>query len=192
MDRICGCKLAEAVMLNLRGHADQYLPQFVEIAMQCLTAPNEIKSYRIHLMEMIINCIYYNPGATLQLLERHGWTNKFFSLWFSNIENFNRVHDKKLSIVAIVALIQLQPEQIPQSIQPGWPKLMQGIVQLFQTLPLAMKNREEIQKEGLLLDDTYDTDSDNEWEGEAAWNKEGDDGILFSFSCVLLIALLIS
>lgn len=175
MDRICGCKLAEAVMLNLRGHADQYLPQFVEIATQCLTAPNEIKSYRIHLMEMVINCIYYNPAATLQILERNGWTNKFFSLWFSNIENFNRVHDKKLSIVAIVALIQLTPEQIPQSIQPGWPKLMQGIVPLFQSLPLAMKNREDIQKEGLTLDDSYGSDSDTEWEGEAAWNKEGED-----------------
>ncbi|KAL7276738.1 Nonsense-mediated mRNA decay protein 5 [Rhizina undulata] len=175
MDRICGCKLAEAVLLNLRGHVDNYMPHFIEIAMSCLTVQNEIKSYRIHLMEMIINCIYYNPAASLQVLEQHGWTNKFFSLWFSNIENFNRVHDKKLSIVAIVALIQLSPEQIPQSIQPGWPKLMQGIVQLFQTLPLAMQNREEIAKEGLSLEETYDSESDNEWEAEADWTGEGDD-----------------
>ncbi|CAZ80144.1 unnamed protein product [Tuber melanosporum] len=176
MDRICGCKLAEAVLLNLRGHADQYLPRFVEIAMTCLNAPGDIKSYRIHLMEMVINCIYYNPSVTLQILEQHGWTNKFFSLWFSNIENFNRVHDKKLSIVAIVALIQLPAEHVPQSIQPGWPKLMQGIVQLFQTLPVAMKNREEIQKEGLTIDDTYDTESDTEWEGEATWSADADEG----------------
>lgn len=127
-------------------------------------------------MEMVINCIYYNPSVTLQILEQHGWTNKFFSLWFSNIENFNRVHDKKLSIVAIVALIQLPAEHVPQSIQPGWPKLMQGIVQLFQTLPVAMKNREEIQKEGLTIDDTYDTESDTEWEGEATWSADADEG----------------
>ncbi|KAI5843637.1 armadillo-type protein [Tricharina praecox] len=175
MDRICGCKLAEAVLLNMRGHADKYLNHFIEISMQCLLAECEVKSYRVHLMEMVINCIYYNPAATLQVLERHGWTNKFFSLWFSNIENFNRVHDKKLSIVAIVALIQLPPDQVPPSIQPGWPKLMSGIVSLFQTLPLAMRHREDISKDSLNFDDSYESDSENEWDGDAGW--DGEEGL---------------
>jgi len=173
MDRICGCKLAEAVLLNMRGHADKYLNHFIEISMQCLLADCEVKTYRVHLMEMVINCIYYNPAATLQVLERHGWTNKFFSLWFSNIENFNRVHDKKLSIVAIVALIELPPDQVPPSIQPGWPMLMSGIVSLFQTLPVAMKHREDISKDSLNFDDSYESDSENEWDGDAGWDGEG-------------------
>jgi len=181
MDRICGCKLAEAVLLNMRGHTDKYLNHFIEISMQCLLADCEVKSYRVHLMEMVINCIYYNPAATLQVLERHGWTNKFFSLWFSNIENFNRVHDKKLSIVAIVALIQLPPDQVPPSIQPGWPKLMSGIVSLFQTLPLAMKHREDISKDSLNFDDSYESDSENEWDGDAGWDREGNTAYLFSY-----------
>lgn len=182
MDRICGCKLAEAVLLNMRGHADKYLTHFIEIAMQCLTSGNEAKSYRIHLMEMVINCIYYNPAATLQVLEAHGWTNKFFSLWFSNIENFNRVHDKKLSIVAIVALIQLPPDQVPVSIQPGWPKLMSGVVSLFHTLPLALQNRDEISKESYSYDEQFESDSDDEWDGEGNWDKEGEGMFLGSKS----------
>ncbi|KAF3927635.1 Importin-7 [Arthrobotrys entomopaga] len=179
MDRICGCKLAEAVLLNLRGHADRYLQRLIELPMLCLTAENQIKvkAYRVHLMEMVINCIYYNPALTLQILETHGWTTKFFTLWFSNIENFNRVHDKKLSIVAIIALLDLTPEQIPTSIQPYWSRLLQGLVKLFHTLPLAMKAREEAQKEDL-YDDDYPSDSDNEWEGEGneGWEEnEGED-----------------
>jgi len=142
MDRICGCKLAEAVMLNIRGGVDNYLKGFIEIPMQCLINPPTklVKSYQLHLMEMVINCVYYNPAVTLQVLEQHGWTNKFFSLWFSNIDNFSRVHDKKLSIVAISALLQLRPEQIPPTIQPGWHRLLQGAVRLFETLPVAMKS----------------------------------------------------
>lgn len=142
MDRICGCKLAEAVMLNIRGGVDNYLKGFIEIPMQCLTNPPTklVKSYQLHLMEMVINCVYYNPAVTLQVLEQHGWTNKFFHLWFSNIDNFSRVHDKKLSIVAIAALLQLRPEQIPPTIQPGWHRLLQGSVRLFETLPVAMKS----------------------------------------------------
>jgi hypothetical protein len=56
VDRICGCKLAEAIMLNLRGHVDQHIPDFVELAMTVLTNNDfKVKSYRIHLMETVIN-----------------------------------------------------------------------------------------------------------------------------------------
>lgn len=140
VDRICGCKLAEAIMLNLRGHADQYIPVFISLAMQVLSNEEaQTKSYLIHLMEMVINAIYYNPGLSLQVLEGGQWTNKFFSTWFSNIDNFKRVHDKKLSIVAISALLTLRAEDVPASIQPGWPRLLQGVTRLFQTLPNAIK-----------------------------------------------------
>ena len=141
MDRICGCKLAEAIMLNLRGYVDIYIPTFVELAMRVL-ASNEakVKSYRIHLMEMVINSIYYNPLIALRALEVNGWTNKFFSSWFSNIESFSRVHDKKLSICAISALLTLKADEVPASVHQGWPRLLQGVVRLFQTLPTALKS----------------------------------------------------
>lgn len=141
-DRICGCKLAEAVMLNLRGHVDQYIPVFIELAMVIITNDeSKVKSYRIHLMEMVINAIYYNPVLSLRFLESKGWTNKFFSSWFSNIENFSRVHDKKLSILAISSLLTLRADDVPSSVQQGWPRLLQGVVRLFQTLPAAMKSQ---------------------------------------------------
>lgn len=142
MDRICGCKLAEAIMLNLRGHADRFVPTFVELAMSTLSSNElKVKSYRIHLMEMVINAIYYNPVIALHVLETNGWTNKFFSSWFSNIESFTRVHDKKLSIVAISSLLTLNATEVPTSVQQGWPRLLQGVVRLFQTLPAALKSK---------------------------------------------------
>lgn len=141
VDRICACKLAEAIMLNLRGHVDRFVPIFVELAMKVLSSNElKVKSYRIHLMEMVINAIYYNAINTLQTLESNGWTNKFFSSWFSSIESFTRVHDKKLSIVAISALLTLNASEVPASVQQGWPRLLQGVVRLFQTLPAALKS----------------------------------------------------
>lgn len=140
MDRVNGCKLAETIMLNLRGHVDRFIPTFVELGMGVLISNEmKVKVYRVHLMEMIINAIYYNPVVALQVLESNGWTNKFFSSWFSNIETFTRVHDKKLSIVAISALLTLNASEVPISVQQGWPRLMQGVVRLFQTLPAALK-----------------------------------------------------
>lgn len=145
MDRICGCKLAESIMLNLRGHVDRFVPTFVELAMRMLSSNElKVKSYRIHLMEMVINAIYYNPAIALHVLESNGWTNKFFSSWFSNIESFTRVHDKKLSIVAISSLLTLNANEVPTSVQQGWPRLLQGVVRLFQTLPAALKSKPSI------------------------------------------------
>ena len=142
MDRIYGCKLAESIMLNLRGHVNQYIPEFIKLAMTVISGNElKVKSYRIHLMEMVINAIYYSPILALRVLEANGWTNKFFSSWFANIESFSRVHDKKLSIVAITALMTLRADEIPSSVQSGWPRLLQGIVQLFKTLPAAQERK---------------------------------------------------
>lgn len=162
VDRICGCKLAEILMLSVKGGIDNYIPEFISLAMNVLLAEDlKIKSYRTHLMEMVINAIYYNPKLAIQVLEANGWTNKFFSFWFGSIDNFTRVHDKKLSIGAITQLLTLRAEEIPQSVQQGWPRLLQGIVRLFQTLPAALKNREEAQKEDDFgLGGDYDDDDE--------------------------------
>lgn len=143
MDRICGCKLAESLMLNLRTQIDQYIPKFVILPMDVISSNEvKVKAYRIHLLEMIINAIYYNPLLALRALEGNGLTNKFFSSWFSNIDNFSRVHDKKLSILAITELLRLRAEEVPTSVQQGWPRLLQGVVRLFQTLPAAIKSKQ--------------------------------------------------
>ena len=141
VDRICGCKLAEIIMLDMRDHVNKYVPEFIILAMAVLTNDEgKVKSLRIHLMEVVINAIYYNPALALQVLEAHGWTNKFFTLWFTNIDSFTRVHDKKLCISAISALLPLRAEEVPVSVQQGWPRLLHGAARLFQTLPSALKS----------------------------------------------------
>lgn len=197
MDRICGCKLAEAIMVNLRGNVDQYVPKFLELAMVIiLNHEPKVKSYRIHLLEMVINAIYYNPVIALRVLESKGWTNRFFSSWFSSIESFTRVHDKKLSIVAISSLLTLNANEVPTSVQQGWPRLLQGVVRLFQTLPAAMKSespnpssissrlnkseREETNRDGDFTsndeDDDEDDDEADNWDGDAeTWTNEADE-----------------
>jgi hypothetical protein len=110
-------------------------------------------------------------------LENNQWTNKFFSIWFSNMDSFTRVHDKKLAIAAITSLLTLQADHVPVSVQQGWPRLLQGIVRLFQTLPAALKNREEVTKEDDFASaGAYDDEDEEEWEGgEADWNEDGDE-----------------
>jgi hypothetical protein len=141
LERISACKLAESMMLCLKGHIDQCVEGFIVMAMNILATQDvKIKTTRIHLMEMVINAINYNPLLALQVLENKGWTNRFFSLWFSSMNSLSRVHDKKLSILAITALLNLSHDQVPASISVGWPRLLQAVTELFRTLPNAIKS----------------------------------------------------
>ncbi|KAJ2901850.1 putative importin-beta domain-containing protein [Zalerion maritima] len=169
-DRICACKLAEAMMLSLRGHIDDCVRGFIDMAMGVLNSGEvKVRSYKIHLMEMIINAIYYSPIVALEHLESKGLTNKFFTLWFSSIDQFTRVHDKKLCMAAIISLLGLTPEQVPESVKIGWPRLLVGIVNLFNTLPYAIKNREEALRDDFHFDaSSYDYDDEGEWNEEEA------------------------
>ncbi|KAL6871383.1 armadillo-type protein [Trichoderma novae-zelandiae] len=178
VERICACKLAEAMMLSLRGSIDSCVEGFINMAMNILAGQDvKVKSYKIHLMEMVINAVHYNPMLTLQVLETNGWTNRFFSLWFGSMSSFTRVHDKKLCIVAISALLGLNHEQVPASISVGWPRLLQGITELFRTLPSAMRNREDALRDDFTLDASYDYVDEDEWdERDVAWNDDEDQG----------------
>ncbi|KAJ9659855.1 Nonsense-mediated mRNA decay protein 5 [Neophaeococcomyces mojaviensis] len=169
VDRICGCRLAEALMLHLPGGPmSPFIPKFIELAMQKLIEQkNPVKSYKIHLLEMVINAIYYNPGLSLAFLEQNGWTNKFFSMWFGSIELFRRVHDKKLCVASISALLTIRAEEVPASVQTGWPRLLTGATYMFKTLPAAEKHREEAAKADndgdFGDDDLYGSDEAEDW-----------------------------
>lgn len=71
-----------------------------------------------------------------------GSARTFFDKWFAAINSENklpRVHDKKLTIVALCALLELNEESIPASLKEGWPGIVAGIVQTFKELPKAIE-----------------------------------------------------
>lgn len=85
----------------------------------------------------------YNPGAALHLMEayRPGTARAFFDKWFEAINGENRlprVHDKKLSIMALCALLEMDPSAIPDSVKEGWPGIVAGVLRIFKDLPQAI------------------------------------------------------
>ena len=74
---------------------------------------------------------------TLQVLEQHGWTEGFFATWFSHLDVFRKVHDKKLVIITLSELLIVPVEQLPESLRVAWPQLLGTILSVFKTLPQA-------------------------------------------------------
>ncbi|RUP50513.1 armadillo-type protein, partial [Jimgerdemannia flammicorona] len=140
-DRVCACKLMEAVLLNCKGRVDQHVPAFLNLAFGYISTNNmKGTEFKVHCLEVVINALYYNPLLTLRILEENQWTQGFFTLWFQTLEKFSRVHDKKLVIVALCSLLELPAAQLPASLQAGWSEVLNGIVNVFKTLPRAVEN----------------------------------------------------
>lgn len=74
-----------------------------------------------------------------------GCSRVFFDKWFAAINNekqLPRVHDKKLSIITLTALMEMEPGMVPEPLREGWPGIVAGALKLFKALPKAVAGRE--------------------------------------------------
>jgi len=178
-DAINGCKLIEAFLLNLRGHADETLQPILAVALDV-----DEKAQTAHLklanLNVILNCIIYNASAALHIMEalRAGSTRTFFDKWFTTINEergLPRVHDKRLSIVAICALLEVDPSAVPEPVKDGWPGIVGGALLIFKDYPKAVSDRKELER--MYAEDDSDDDDDtkslnlNE-EDEDVWDQD--------------------
>ena len=79
--------------------------------------------------------------ATLRYLEHVEFTSLFLKEWFEEAERFLRVHDKTLSILALMKIVQLPTEHLPLAFQNegALQYLMKAMLTFFKTLPEAKK-----------------------------------------------------
>ncbi|KAI6098151.1 armadillo-type protein [Pisolithus sp. B1] len=159
-DKINSCKLAESVLLNLQGHVDDGI---IQIAFDNLDEGNGY-SFKLANMEVLINTVYYNPTAALHLLENHkpGSSRVFFDKWFAIINVDSKlptVHDKKLSILALCKLLEVNVSLVPEVLRVGWPGIVTGALNIFKSLPQAVAKRKALEER--LVDEEDDVDEDD-------------------------------
>lgn len=103
----------------------------------------ETKAFELANLEVLINAALYNPGAALALMDaqRPRGARAFFDRWFqavNAVHGLPRVHDKTLSIVALSALLEMEPAAVPADLRDGWPGIVGGAIQVFKGLPKAV------------------------------------------------------
>ncbi|KAJ3067526.1 hypothetical protein HDU98_009244 [Podochytrium sp. JEL0797] len=173
-DRSYGCMIAESLMLNLRGHLEPFIPQFIALALNYLKHEQDLQSiFKVHLLELIINCMYHSPLQTLQLLESSNATTTFFYIWFKELEQFSRVHDKKISILALTAILQVPIQSIP-SLQNHIGTLLQNLLRLFKEYPEALETRNEYMRQIMRDDDDDEEEEQTQSASEEVREVDGD------------------
>ncbi|KAG1858851.1 armadillo-type protein [Suillus subluteus] len=172
-DKINGCKLAESMLLNLHGHIDDQLQDIVTIAADHVDK-GETASFRLANLEILVNAVLYNASAALHFMEAYkpGFSRTFFDRWFVAINSDSklpRVHDKKLSILALCKLLEMEAGAIPEGLRDGWPGIVGGALNIFKALPQAVAKRK-------VLEDQLVEGSDDEDEDETRYlNLEGEE-----------------
>ncbi|KAJ1951935.1 Nonsense-mediated mRNA decay protein 5 [Linderina pennispora] len=164
-ERICACKLAEAIMLNGRGKVDGMIPGLISLAAAYLLVNDAIQTrgFLVYTLEVILNALYYNPVITLSVLEQFQWTSGIFTRLVQSIDKFTRVNDKKLVVLGLTSLLSVPADQLPASLQAGLPQVFEGILQTFHTLGEAVEARDALER---MYDGTGDDfDGDYEWDG---------------------------
>ncbi|KAA1474736.1 ARM repeat-containing protein [Dentipellis sp. KUC8613] len=174
-DRVNGSKLAESLLLNLRGHIDDFLPALIKTAVDHLDKA-ETSALRLANLEVLINTVLYNPAAALHLMEQYqpGTARKFFDRWFAAVNtesHLPRVHDKKLTILALCALMEMDPSGVPESLKDGWQGIVGAALKVFKDLPKAIAARKALQ-EALHEDDDDEADDEDD---SKFLNLNGDD-----------------
>ncbi|CAA7262814.1 unnamed protein product [Cyclocybe aegerita] len=172
-DRVNGSKLAESILLNLRGSIDDYLSRIISTALGLLDK-TETAALRLANLEVLINAVLYNPSAALNLMaaNKPGLARTFFDHWFVAINTENRlprVHDKKLTILALCALMEMAPESVPEELHAGWPAIVGGALKVLKTLPKAIEDRKRLE---LLMQEESESEDDLD---EKVLNLQEDD-----------------
>jgi len=79
------------------------------------------------------------------------------------------VHAKKLSVLAICALLQMDPAALPHSLQEGWAGIMAGVLKIVRELPGAIEARK-----ALFEKHAHEEEDEEEEFGIDELNLEGD------------------
>ena len=102
--------------------------------------------FRLANLEVLINCVLYNPVAGLHFIEAYspGMACTFLDRWFAAIKAENglpRVYDKRLSIIALSALMEMEESTIPGPLKEAWKVIVSGALKVFEGLPKAVAGK---------------------------------------------------
>ncbi|PVF92855.1 ARM repeat-containing protein [Serendipita vermifera] len=167
-DRVNACQLIEAFLLNLRGRVDDKLARIITVSMKQLDPPPKTRSLRLANLNVLINSILYNANAAFQIIEglSPNFSRTVFDKWFKTMnekDGLPRVHDMKLSLMALCGLLELEEASIPPSLKDGWAGIVPAVLEIFKKLPDAMQERKRLQEEIQAEDDEeLDEDEDDE------------------------------
>ncbi|XP_049297694.1 importin-7 [Anopheles funestus] len=166
-------KLLEVIILQCKGHIDDFIPSFVELALMRLTREVKTSELRTMCLQVVIAAIYYNPTLLLEILEKipipvpdSSITAHFIRQWLHDYDCFLGIHDRKLCIIGLCTLLSLGDRkptvlsELPDKIIPTMLMVFDGLKRAYAARA-AEGEEEESEDESEDLEDGLSSDEDD-------------------------------
>ncbi|XP_015762265.1 PREDICTED: importin-7-like [Acropora digitifera] len=158
-DQQCNAaKLLEVAILQCQGRIDEWLPFYVEAALERLTREVMESELRTMCLQVAVAGLIYNTPLLLSILEKLQFPNtqetvtaQFFSQWLNDHDCFFGIHDRKMYVLGFCALMDLPREVRPQPLLQCSPQILPALLTLFSGLKRAYENRgddDEVDEDG--------------------------------------------
>uniref|UniRef100_A0A671W7C5 Importin 7 n=1 Tax=Sparus aurata TaxID=8175 RepID=A0A671W7C5_SPAAU len=167
-------------LLSVVEDHKEVVPLFVAAALERLTREVKTSELRTMCLQVAIAALYYSPPLLLNTLENLRFpnntepiTNHFITQWLKDVDCFLGLHDRKMCILGLCALIDL--EHRPQAVNQVAGQLLPAAILLFNGLKRAYACRAEHENDE--DDDDEDGEEDDE-NGKAQMlaKQAGEDG----------------
>ncbi|PWN26503.1 ARM repeat-containing protein [Jaminaea rosea] len=162
-DHLSACRLADVVLLLLKGSIDEYVPMIVSTVLPLLDeskAQGATANLRKWACIVILDALVYDAGLTLRCLESSGATQHFFTLALGQVvPKLVKVHEKKVVALALMSVLGLDEGQAPQAIKAGETQLLTSLLDNLAGIPEAIKRQRA-------LEDAFVDDEDEDAEEE--------------------------
>lgn len=159
-------KLMECIIIQFKGQIDQCIHPFLELVVARWT--REIKSDDLKTMclQIFVTALWYNPAIlfdSLVKLQPTGSTQPLFDYflnqWFEDIHMFQGLHDRKVSVLGLVTLLNLPATARPPALATLSHQIVPSALLLFEALKAAYKAKAAADNESESDDDDVE-DSD--------------------------------
>uniref|UniRef100_A0A8C7U101 Importin 7 n=1 Tax=Oncorhynchus mykiss TaxID=8022 RepID=A0A8C7U101_ONCMY len=167
-------------LLSVVEDHKEVVPLFVAAALERLTREVKTSELRTMCLQVAIAALYYSPPLLLNTLENLRFpnntepiTNHFISQWLKDVDCFLGLHDRKICVLGLCALIDL--EQRPQAVNQVAGQLLPAAILLFNGLKRAYACQAENENE----DEDEDGDGEEDEENGTAFmlaKHAGEDG----------------
>ena len=162
-------KMIECFVIQFGQKVESVIPMFVEIVLARFM--KELKTEELHTMcmQVMIYVFYFNHDLLFQILEKlqSAYPNKplinyFFEQWLTNIDSFHGLHDRKVCILGIAKLLQLEASKRPLIVNDFASKILPETLKLFENLKESYKAKANADADTVDEDTDVETDDDDE------------------------------
>ncbi|KRX27347.1 Importin-7 [Trichinella nelsoni] len=171
-------KLMEIIILQFRGKVETFLCPAIELVAKRLEVGKRTSDFLIVCLDLFFACLLHSPQLTIEITQRlyvneqkETLLHYFLANWFSDMNIFISLHDRKMCLIGLCSLIQLN--QRPPVVAELGSRILPSCITTLKALSRLYDNKLKKQNEES-SDEEEETEDDSSSESLVSDQESGE------------------